>query len=556
MSDVLCAQCAQSFVAQGWTRTCPHCGTDKATRCEVCGTPISLPARMCVEHSPLPTGVPHWVPTAAPSARPTGPLRSWSADVLPAPRKHRRRWPLAVLGLMALGGAAAGGAFALGLFESKLYPKSWDPRVTDLVAFVERERGLEFKHPVYIDFLSAAEFRRQVTQRDDPTAVEKAELAQETAVLRAVGLLRGDVDLLKIGEELVGDGAIGLYRPDAKRIAVRGETLDDERRSTLVHELTHALQDQHFDIGDVERGSSGAELAFTAVVEADADDVERAWYESLSEDARKAVDAAQESTSEGADFEGVPRVFVEMLGFPYAFGPDLLRAVVADKGQVGRDSLFTHPPISEEEVVLPGTYLAGQKVKYVATPKLAAGEVAIKDTADDFGMVSLLVVLAERIDYTVAWAAVQGWAGDASIGFERGGVACIRIDVAFDEAAQAERFEAAFDQWSNGFPATHSRTDRSVLVESCDPGTNGPAGRADDHVSGIQGLALRREVMESLATFGVPAERTACVADGTLQLITANRFVAIDDLLTANPNSRAIGEIQAATARATTACGG
>lgn len=462
---------------------------------------------------------------------------------------------MAALAVVLLGAAVGAGILAVGKLGTSDYPASWDPRVKELAAFVERERGLSFSHPVYVDFLSDAEFRRQATEHEDLTAEENAEVERSEAVLRAVGLLNGDVDLVEIGEELVGDGTVGQYRFEDQRISVRGETLDDERRSTLVHELTHALQDQNFNIADVEPGNSGAELAFTAVVEADADEVEQAWVDTLSDDARDALYEAQDDTASGADFKGVPDVFVELMGFPYAFGPGLLRAVIADAGQAGRNELFTRPPVSEEQVILPAAYLDDQAVAKVATAALAAGETLIKDSDGDFGMVSLLVVLAERIDYSVAWKAVQGWAGDAVVAFERGDDTCVRIDVVFDQAPQAEQFESAFAEWAEGYPATSSRSDRTARLESCDPGTE-RAGRAEGHVSGIEGLSIRDSLMESLSAAGVPADKTSCIADGALDLVTANRFLELDRQLTDNPTSAAITEVQTATARATRACGG
>ena len=476
-----------------------------------------------------------------------------SGDVIPQPRPGRRAWPVLVLAVVLLGLAGAGALLAVGRFRSD-YPKHWDPRVKDLAAFVERERGLVFKHPVHVDFLSDAEFRAQATEHDDLSSQEKADVEKDEAMLRAVGLLSGDVDLVEIGEELLGDGTVGLYRFDDERISVRGETLDDERRSTLVHELTHALQDQTFGLGDIQPESSGAQLALTAVAEADADEVELAWEETLSEEARNALYDAQDDTAGGADFEGVPEVFVELMGFPYAFGPDLLHAVIDKKGQSGRDELFTRPPISEEQIVLPASYLTGQPVQKVKSPKLVAGEKLVQGSADDFGMVSLLVVMAERIDYTVAWAAVQGWAGDAVVAFERDGRTCVRLDVAFDQASQAERFEAAFDQWSKGFRATHTRADRTVHVEACDPGTAGPAGRAEAHVSGVQGLAFRRAIIEELKAVQVEDARTSCIADKALEKIGANRFADLDRQARENPRSKAATQLQAAGAQAALAC--
>ncbi len=82
-------------------------------------------------------------------------------------------------------------------------------------------------------------------------------------------------------------------------------------------------------------------------------------------------------------------------------------------------------------------------------------------------MLSLLVMLTERIDFSVAWPAVQGWAGDSIVAFERAGTTCVRSAVVFDGAGQAERFGNAFAQWSKGRSASHRRDDRSVLFESC-----------------------------------------------------------------------------------------
>src|SRR5687767_10540895 len=52
-----------------------------------------------------------------------------------------------VLGLVALATRAFGS-------DGPDHPDAWDPRVSDLAAFVEDERGLEFDHPVHVDFLT------------------------------------------------------------------------------------------------------------------------------------------------------------------------------------------------------------------------------------------------------------------------------------------------------------------------------------------------------------------------------------------------------------------
>lgn len=64
------------------------------------------------------------------------------------------------IAVLAAGGVAGlvvvGGRDEKASGRKNEYPSAWDPRVTDLVAFVERERGLRFEHPVAIDFLDEA----------------------------------------------------------------------------------------------------------------------------------------------------------------------------------------------------------------------------------------------------------------------------------------------------------------------------------------------------------------------------------------------------------------
>ena len=113
-------------------------------------------------------------------------------------------------------------------------------------------------------------------------------------MLRAIGLIDGDVDLFEEINELQGGGVIGLYSFKDEHIRIRGKKLDPAVKSTLVHELTHALQDQHFDIGkrmeefDEDDESTSSESAYQAVVEGDAQRVETKYRESLSPKQRAA----------------------------------------------------------------------------------------------------------------------------------------------------------------------------------------------------------------------------------------------------------------------------
>src|SRR5205085_7083990 len=72
-------------------------------------------------------------------------------------------------------------------------PSEWDPRVLDLVHYVERERGAMFDHPVPVDFLTPEEYSEQTrTDEGSLSDQETAEIKQFEGEMRALGILSGD----------------------------------------------------------------------------------------------------------------------------------------------------------------------------------------------------------------------------------------------------------------------------------------------------------------------------------------------------------------------------
>src|SRR3546814_7554365 len=123
------------------------------------------------------------------------------------------------------------------------------PILARLAEFVEDERGLTFAHPVHVDFLTAEQYSSQTTS--DPEGVadeEQAELDRYASELRAFGLATREVDLFEAYNAVSDAGTLAFYDPSDERIQVRGTEVTVGLQVTLVHELTHALQDQHFDL--------------------------------------------------------------------------------------------------------------------------------------------------------------------------------------------------------------------------------------------------------------------------------------------------------------------
>src|SRR5690606_38956653 len=114
-----------------------------------------------------------------------------------------------------------------------------------------------------------------------------AEIDDFVAMSRALGLVRGEVDLVGAASDLQASGTLAYYDPALERVTVRGTELTPSVRATLVHELTHVLQDQHFDlsrIGDPDFERAGP---LRAIVEGDAGRIEDAYVaEELSAEER------------------------------------------------------------------------------------------------------------------------------------------------------------------------------------------------------------------------------------------------------------------------------
>ena len=163
--------------------------------------------------------------------------------------RTRRWWRAALVGLLLVGGGVAATIVFTGE-SGPSAPAEWDPRVLGLVAFVEDERGLTFEHPVAVQFLDGADYEADVRAEFDGVADDDTETLEVGAgMFRALGLAEGDLDLLEATEEVSANGELGRYLLESDRIVIRGADLDVRTSATVVHELTHALQDQVFEIG-------------------------------------------------------------------------------------------------------------------------------------------------------------------------------------------------------------------------------------------------------------------------------------------------------------------
>lgn len=443
-----------------------------------------------------------------------------------------------VMGLAVTAAGAAATFFVL-RDDGSSYPDAWDARIEPYVEIVEKQRELSFDHPVAVRFLGAAAFEKSVrADKADLDADDRKDLAESTSLLRALGLLAGDVDLFDAVNDATGAGTLAYYSFEDEVITVRGTRLTVANRATVVHELTHALQDQKFDIGErleklrKEASDGGATTqadAFDAIVEGDAERVAARYRDSLDEDDRSALDAAEAADASDAltGLAKVPKVVQTLLGAPYALG-EALTQTVASEGTEKLDALFTDPPPDDSVLLDPLRALDPLRTTRVDVPTLRSGETSF-DTGQ-IGSLLTYLTLAERIPLDDALAAADAWTGDAYVGFEREDVLCARVDYAVSTAADRRRLESAFTDWIgavDGTRATVSSSGRTVTFESCDPGREATLAN-DASEQALQLVATRAYIGAGTVDGGAPARFARCYADRVVAEFTVEQLTDPD----------------------------
>ena len=250
----------------------------------------------------------------------------------------------------------------------------------------------------------------------------------------------------------------------------------------LVHELTHALQDQSFDLGKRfdeldkadDANSSAASSGFDALVEGDARRIEDKWRDSLSKKKRAALDKEQKAAAKGFEHasKNIPEVLVTMMAAPYDLGQALLAVAVEQGGDNEVDNLFRSPPKTEEQQLDPWTLVADhQGFLTVPKPEVPDGAKSFDDGA--FGALTWLMVLSERLPAQQALTAADGWGGDYYAAYERDGVTCVTVDFRGDTPEDLAQMQTALLAWAAKGPkgsVSVTRQQATVEFTSCDPG--------------------------------------------------------------------------------------
>jgi hypothetical protein len=336
-----------------------------------------------------------------------------------------------------------------------------DALVERLSAFVADARSLPFREDVDVEVLDVADYRRRILHdlEEGLDAEGREDLEHVAGAYQALGFWPSGTDPVEIVRRFSSVGSLGFYDSESAELVVLGSEDTPNLRVTLVHELTHALDDQHFDLDRfdelAERDDESA-AAFRALVEGDATAVENAYVATLSGSERREMDLEQREALEGVDIGGIPPILFVEQELVYTSGGAFVADVLAEGGNDAIDDALEDPPTTTEQILEPEDWPERDEIVEVEVPD-ADGEV-LESGALGQAFLGMLVN-----GLFGAGRPVPEWDGDNSVTWADGDEFCIRFAVAGD----AEGYEEELGEWAERVDADLAVDDDLLVATSC-----------------------------------------------------------------------------------------
>lgn len=392
-------------------------------------------------------------------------------------RKSSRRnpkIPAIVLFLLSLGGCI--GELARNpQAESRDVVEALRERVSDV-------RGLKFTAPVSF----------AVESRDGIKDLLESNLGRgpggksmDTSLAYAkLGLVPRGTDLRTGSLNYYSAQTLAFYDSERKRIVYVGSLSDrqgmlpDGAERIIVHELTHALQDQHFALGDRLRSlkNSDAALSLRSLAEGDAMVTEQAYsFGGLTEGVPDYVRQVLDGTEDGQATFGAPAMVADKLRFQYWAGARFVLHFIGKNSWLPIDLIYQRPPLSTAQILHPEKYFAAPDPPTEITLNGLSGLFAAEWTEIENDTLGELMVQCLAKQYLGPEAAAEiatGWNGDRFIAYRNGDDVAFIWATLWDSVNDAREFSDGYrkiaamknrSQPSSTEPYVEVR-DRAVIV--------------------------------------------------------------------------------------------
>ena len=337
-------------------------------------------------------------------------------------------------------------------------------------------------------------------------ADRREDLASEFA-LRLFGLLDENDSLVALQRDLIESGVLGFYDSDiASFVIVSGnDGLSARDLSTVTHEFVHALQDQHFQIGDTFdelSGNSDARLAFRFIVEGDAT-VTESLFRNLLARYKPQLQTALDVLP--APRLAIPPIVREIFFSPYIEGALIATHIHDRSGFEGINGALAISPESTEQLlhsIDPPADPASLAPIILPNPDVHA---ALGDTEwlsighDTIGEFIITEYLDHFLPRDAAARAGAGWGGDRlSLYLGPNDASLLAWHTAWDTSQDASEF---FEQYAQ------------LLSETADTTVDLTFGRAVTATDGIRSIWIAQNDTEVWAVIGTDSTAVARVQE-------------------------------------------
>ena len=325
------------------------------------------------------------------------------------------------------------------------------------IAEVERQiaavRGLPFLHPVPVDAVGTEELADRLQASLD-ASLPAGMLRRRTVAWRTIGAIPPEASIREAIERFATGQVVGFYSPSSGRLVFAG-TSDPNglERFTLAHELTHALDDQHFHLERTDRLTARcddeASEAALGVIEGSATYFSLAYareYLSLSD-----VGSVLRGALASSSIAGVPPFIVRLETWPYLAGEAFIAARDASGGRAAVGAALRTFPATTEQVIHPERY-PRDRPQLVDVPDIGAALGRGWRDLDVMGVGEawLSTLLGLRLEPSVAEDAAAGWDGGTYRAWENGGRAAVILRTVWDTPADGAEFAQAMRSWIEG----------------------------------------------------------------------------------------------------------
>lgn len=290
-----------------------------------------------------------------------------------------------------------------------------------LVAKVAKMRGLRRKRAVRMGVVNKEQLLARINTRLKEHYSD-ADIAVEQAVLRRLGLIPKTLDYKKAVLQLLTDQIAGFYDPQDGELRIADWIPAEMQRPALVHELCHALQDQHFRLKRFVKpikDNGDRQLAQTALIEGDCTALMLEYLlaktgkdlQSVGPHLETMVQNAMSSSSSDT-FSSAPLFMQKTLTFPYIFGLRFVADLRAKRPWSSVNRIFSRPPVSTEQIIHSDKYWRRERPIVVTEnplPSLAAFQ---RMKVDTLGEYQLRLFLRQELAADIAKRAAAGWGGD------------------------------------------------------------------------------------------------------------------------------------------------